>query len=267
MAGNSSVPCLRHLVEAVHAGGGLLADAADARRDALPLARRLAAAGGAAASRMTPHSSGSFVGVERRARCRRARTRAPCARAAWRRRRRRRSGRGRRAVRPHQRLVGAPPVLLERLALPGEDGGAARVLARCRARPTATAAAAVSCVLKMLHDTQRTSAPRSTSVSISTAVCTVMCSEPMIRAPASGLLPAWRARSAIRPGISCSARRISLRPSSASARSFTLKGRRAAAATALAGWLIEILLLEIRSSGCRNISLTLARESMPNWAC
>ena len=33
---------LRHLVEAVHAGGGLLADAADARRDALPLARRLA---------------------------------------------------------------------------------------------------------------------------------------------------------------------------------------------------------------------------------
>ena len=32
------------------------------------------------------------------------------------------------AVRPHQRLVGAPPVLFERLALPGEDGGAARVL-------------------------------------------------------------------------------------------------------------------------------------------
>jgi hypothetical protein len=56
--------------------------------------------------------------------------------------------------------------------------------------PTATAAAAVSCVLKMLHDTQRTSAPSSTSVSISTAVCTVMWSEPMMRAPASGRLPA-----------------------------------------------------------------------------
>ena len=53
-------------------------------------------------------------------------------------------------------------------------------------RPTTTAAAAWSCVEKMLHDTQRTSAPRSRSVSISTAVCTVMCSDPMILAPASG---------------------------------------------------------------------------------
>ena len=41
---------------------------------------------------------------------------------------------------------------------------------------------------KMLQLTQRTSAPSSTSVSMSTAVCTVMCSEPMIFAPASGLL-------------------------------------------------------------------------------
>ncbi len=53
-------------------------------------------------------------------------------------------------------------------------------------RPTATAAAAWSCVEKMLHDTQRTSAPSRDSVSSSTAVCTVMCSEPMMRAPASG---------------------------------------------------------------------------------
>jgi hypothetical protein len=57
-------------------------------------------------------------------------------------------------------------------------------------RPTTIAAAAESCVLKMLHDTQRTSAPRSTSVSISTAVCTVMCKEPAIRAPFSGFLSA-----------------------------------------------------------------------------
>jgi hypothetical protein len=48
------------------------------------------------------------------------------------------------------------------------------------------AAAAGSCVEKMLHDTQRTSAPRSTSVSISTAVCTVMCRLPITLAPASG---------------------------------------------------------------------------------
>ena len=40
--------------------------------------------------------------------------------------------------------------------------------------PTAIAAAALSCVLKMLHEAQRTSAPRSTNVSMSTAVCTVM---------------------------------------------------------------------------------------------
>ena len=50
----------------------------------------------------------------------------------------------------------------------------------------AMAAAAWSWVEKMLHEHQRTSAPRATSVSIRTAVCTVMWSEPMIFAPASG---------------------------------------------------------------------------------
>src|SRR6478609_6057098 len=40
--------------------------------------------------------------------------------------------------------------------------------------PTTVAAAAWSWVEKMLHDAQRTSAPSATSVSISTAVCTVM---------------------------------------------------------------------------------------------
>ena len=52
--------------------------------------------------------------------------------------------------------------------------------------PTTTAAAAWSCVEKMLQEAQRTSAPSDTSVSISTAVCTVMCSEPETRAPRSG---------------------------------------------------------------------------------
>ena len=87
---------------------------------------------------------------------------------------------------------------------------------------SAIAAAAWSWVEKMLQDTQRTSAPRATSVSISTAVWTVMCSEPMMRAPASGLLSPYSSRMAIRPGISCSARVISLRPKSARERSATL---------------------------------------------
>ena len=38
----------------------------------------------------------------------------------------------------------------------------------------------------MLQEAQRTSAPSAVSVSMSTAVCTVMCSEPAMRAPLSG---------------------------------------------------------------------------------
>ncbi len=88
--------------------------------------------------------------------------------------------------------------------------------------PTTTAAAAGSWVEKMLQLAQRTSAPSAVSVSISTAVWTVMCSEPMIRAPASGWESANSSRVLIRPGISCSASSISLRPSSASEMSATL---------------------------------------------
>ena len=72
-----------------------------------------------------------------------------------------------------------------RLALPGEDrdagGGVDGAVG-----PTATAAAAWSWVEKMLQEAQRTSAPSATSVSMRTAVWIVMCSEPAIRAPASG---------------------------------------------------------------------------------
>ncbi len=89
--------------------------------------------------------------------------------------------------------------------------------------PTAIAAAAWSWVEKMLQLAHRTCAPRATSVSIRTAVCTVMCSEPVIRAPVSGLLSPYCARIAMRPGISFSAREISLRPKAASPRSATLK--------------------------------------------
>ena len=90
------------------------------------------------------------------------------------------------AVAEVEQPLGAPPVLLQRLALPGEDRDARGGLDGA-AGPTTTAAAASSWVEKMLQDTQRTSAPSATSVSISTAVCTVMCSEPAIRAPRSGL--------------------------------------------------------------------------------
>ena len=89
--------------------------------------------------------------------------------------------------------------------------------------PTATAAAAWSCVEKMLQLHQRTSAPSAVSVSISTAVWMVMCSEPVMRAPFSGCASAYSRRIDIRPGISCSASTISLRPNSASERSATLK--------------------------------------------
>ena len=77
----------------------------------------------------------------------------------------------------------------------------------------------------MLHDAQRTSAPSATSVSMSTAVWIVMCSEPVMRAPRSGCSSAYSRRADIKPGISCSARPISFRPHSAKERSATLKSR------------------------------------------
>ena len=86
----------------------------------------------------------------------------------------------------------------------------------------ATAAAAWSCVEKMLHDAQRTFAPSACSVSISTAVCTVMCSDPVRRTPLNGCSGPYFSRTAISPGISYSARSSSLRPKSARVMSFTL---------------------------------------------
>src|SRR5258706_11329010 len=74
----------------------------------------------------------------------------------------------------------------------------------------------------MLHEVQVTSAPSETSVSISAAVSIVMWRQPATRAPLSGALPLYSSRSDIRPGISFSAMRIFLRPSSASVRSLIL---------------------------------------------
>ena len=94
---------------------------------------------------------------------------------------------------------------VERLALPGEDRHALGS-SGVPSGPTTAAAAAWSCVEKMLQLHQRTSAPSAVSVSISTAVWIVMCSEPVMRAPLSGCASAYSARVCIRPGISCSAR-------------------------------------------------------------
>ena len=49
-----------------------------------------------------------------------------------------------------------------------------------------------------------------------------MCNDPLIRCPLSGCCFAYFLRIDIRPGISCSASMISLRPHSASEMSFTL---------------------------------------------
>src|SRR4051794_34141258 len=87
----------------------------------------------------------------------------------------------------------------------------------------------------MLQLAQRTSAPSAVSVSMSTAVWTVMCSEPVTRAPFSGCSAACSSRTDIRPGISCSASLISLRPNSARPRSATLKSLVFRAAVAVGG--------------------------------
>ena len=100
-----------------------------------------------------------------------------------------------------------------------EDAAAAAVeqarLDREAARAAAMAEAAWSCVEKMLQLVQVTSAPSAVSVSISTAVWMVMCSEPVTRTPFSGAWAAYLLRIDISPGISASAMSISLRPQSA----------------------------------------------------
>src|SRR5215831_6290360 len=73
----------------------------------------------------------------------------------------------------------------------------------------------------MLQLAQRTCAPSAWSVSIRTAVWIVMCKLPAMRAPLSGWLAAYFLRIAMRPGISCSAMAISLRPQSAKLKSAT----------------------------------------------
>ena len=173
MAGTSSSPRLLHLVEAVYAGGGLLAHALPFGDRAVPFSGVL---GQNAFQRAEDHLL--FVGrrfvIERRGVVLGLVTLVDQQRgvAAVVDDQLRALAAGKR--KGHRR---APPVLGQRFALPREY--------RVRLR-AAIAAAAWSCVEKMLHEHQRTSAPSSTSVSISTAVWMVMCSEPMTRTPFSG---------------------------------------------------------------------------------
>merc|ERR1719217_1582955 len=87
----------------------------------------------------------------------------------------------------------------------------------------AHAAAAWSCVLKMLQEHQRTLAPNAESVSISTAVWIVIWRDPEMLTPLKGCLKPNSLRHDMSPGISASARSSSLRPNSASPMSFTLE--------------------------------------------
>ena len=133
---------------------------------------------------------------------------------------------------PEQRLFGAPPVLLERLALPREHGHPAGALGGARGADRDRGGGVVlggeDVAAAPAHD-----GAQAVSVSIRTAVWTVMCSEPVMRAPFSGWASPYSRRSAISPGISCSASVISLRPNSARERSATLKSAVRAAVVAV----------------------------------
>ena len=134
-----------HLVEPVHAGRRLFADAADARR------RRCVQRAGcpsrstcACSSRMTPHSSGSLVRLERRHLAGLLELDALVHAAASRRRRRRRSasGRCRPATRaPRSCTTSTPRASRPSTRTPACPSGSAAV-PPVSGRPTTTAAAA-----------------------------------------------------------------------------------------------------------------------------
>jgi hypothetical protein len=108
---------------------------------------------------------------------------------------------------------------------------------------TAIAAAAWSCVEKMLHDAQRTcGAERLQRLDQHRGLDGHVQRAGDARA-AQRLLGANSSRIAIRPGISVSAMRISLRPQSASARSATLKSPAAPGFTTAVHWNLSVTML------------------------
>merc|ERR1719440_2039201 len=97
----------------------------------------------------------------------------------------------------------------------------------------AIAAAAWSCVLKMLQEHHLTLAPMAARVSIRTPVWMVMCKDPLMLRPLKGAAAPNSLRQFMRPGISCSARVSSLRPNSARPMSLTLDSAMASEAILL----------------------------------
>src|ERR1700679_2058028 len=100
----------------------------------------------------------------------------------------------------------------------------------------------------------------------------VMCSEPVMRTPARGFSAAYLRRIDIRPGISCSAIEISLRPQSARERSATLKAGAAAVRSIVIGDMYYphidtseyIDTIEMKSHGVnRKISARVGRYQSP----
>ena len=146
-----------------------------------------------------------------------------------------------RAVRPRQRLVRAPPVLLERLALPREDGAAE--VARA-------------------HDGRRGVVLRREDVARAPAD---VAAELLERLDEHGRLDRHvsgdggpnSVRDAIRPGISASARSSSFRPKSASEMSATLKSPELS--TALVQGHVCFGFFVLRKRWTRGLALAVAR--------
>ena len=173
-AGTSSSPSLVHLVEAVHAGGGLLGHALDLR--AMRVEYQLGSLGELRLDRgeedaSPPRWSGlaSTRGVLLGARAQVQQQRRVAA-----------------VVEDHVRSGRRPATRRSGGCSPSTRPAISPLKANTGVPPAAMAAAAWSWVEKMLHEAQRTSAPSAFSVSISTAVWMVMCSEPVMRAPLSG---------------------------------------------------------------------------------
>ena len=129
-------------------------------------------------------------------------------------------------------LVNTPEVFLFGFTLPGEDGdagdsdgGGGMVLGR-----EDVLEGGLDSTFNGWHENKKrtqedqvTSAPRAVRVSIKTAVWMVMCKHPAIRAPLRGLEAECFCLMYIRPGISCSAISISLRPKAAREMSVEIK--------------------------------------------
>ena len=122
-------------------------------------------------------------------------------------------------------LINTPDVFLLSLTLPGEDGDAGSSNGGCgmvlsgedvlKGGSDSHSTADTRQERKRTQEDQVTSAPRAVRVSIKTAVWMVMCKHPAIRAPLRGLEAEYFCLIYMRPGISCSAISISLRPKAA----------------------------------------------------